>query len=348
MYLMYNTSEEYKLSVRLMTYMHETFIKEAMDGIMMQKTDFKIEVVVGDDFSTDRTLDIIKSYQNTDQIHIKILDRQNGDAYWQKRQKLGRLYNFINIIENCTGKYVALLDGDDYWTDPFKLQKQVDFLEQNPTFSMCGAVAQCLKMGDTEKEFDNAFLSNRKEILQTEDFLSGYPVHTATVLFRTSMIKLPDWMLNVSNGDLVLFSLLAEKGPVGFINEKMSVYRITGYGVWSSMSLVKRYYAFQNTSNYLNKHFKKKYQYNLRRWEFKEAKKVSQLYQDEGKYKNYLKFILKNYHRYFWRLIWLPQQNYILKSLKLKLSNAFVKFGMYIGLRTRIKNIITKLNKIKD
>jgi len=111
-----------------MVYNQEEFIDEAMKGIMMQKTDFKVEVVVGDDFSTDKTLELIRKYENTENIHIKILDRKKGDAYWTKRQAKGRLYNFINIIENCSGKYIALLDGDDYWTDPAKLQKQFDLL----------------------------------------------------------------------------------------------------------------------------------------------------------------------------------------------------------------------------
>jgi glycosyltransferase involved in cell wall biosynthesis len=116
--------------------MHEPFIRQAMDGIMMQKTDFKVEVVVGDDFSTDGTLEIIKSYNNTDSIDIKILHRRKGGDYWRKRKKLGRLYNFTNILENCTGKYIALLDGDDYWTDPLKLKKQVDFLEKNEKYNL--------------------------------------------------------------------------------------------------------------------------------------------------------------------------------------------------------------------
>ena len=131
----------------------------------------------GDDFSTDRTLDIVKSYQNSESIEIKILERKKGDSYWQRRQKLGRLYNFINILDNCTGKYVALLDGDDYWTDPYKLQKQVDFLEQNPTFSMCGAVAQCLKMENTKREISRDLLSNRKEILHPVPGLPVRPCH---------------------------------------------------------------------------------------------------------------------------------------------------------------------------
>ena len=130
-------NDAFMLSVRLMTFNHEPFIREAMDGIMMQESNFKIEVVVGDDFSTDNTLKIIRQYKNTENITIKILEREKNDGYWNKRQKLGRLYNFTNILENCSGKYIALLDGDDYWTDPLKLQKQVDILEQSPDCIAC-------------------------------------------------------------------------------------------------------------------------------------------------------------------------------------------------------------------
>ena len=119
-----------------MTYNHGEFIKEAMNGIMMQETSFPIEVVVGDDFSTDNTLNIIREFSNTENIDIHILDRPRGEDYDLKRQELGRLYNFQNIIENCKGKYIAILDGDDYWTDPLKLQKQVDFLENNKAYSI--------------------------------------------------------------------------------------------------------------------------------------------------------------------------------------------------------------------
>src|SRR5690606_15395238 len=121
-------SINYTVSVRLMTFNHAPFIREAIESILMQKTNFFVEVVVGDDFSTDSTLDILKQYESTENIHIKILERRIGDQYWQKRQRHGRFYNFYSILENCNGKYIALLDGDDYWTDPLKLQKQIDFL----------------------------------------------------------------------------------------------------------------------------------------------------------------------------------------------------------------------------
>ena len=87
-----------------MCFNHEPYIKQAMDGIMMQKTDFAFEVLVGDDFSSDNTLKILRQYHSTEKIKIKILKREEGDAYWQERQKRGRLYNFENIIENYKKK----------------------------------------------------------------------------------------------------------------------------------------------------------------------------------------------------------------------------------------------------
>ena len=123
------------LSIRLMTYNHEDFIEEALKGIDAQITDFNFEVVIGDDFSTDNNLNIINNYKFTNKnITVNILNRKIGDEYWIKRQKLGRFYNIVNILQNCKGRYIALLDGDDYWTDPYKLQKQVDFLESNKDY----------------------------------------------------------------------------------------------------------------------------------------------------------------------------------------------------------------------
>ena len=130
-----NNSVQYMVSVRLMTFNHDKFIKKAMDGIMMQKTSFSVEVIVGDDFSVDRTLSIINEYSDTENIHIKVLDRPLKGEYLADRQKYGRLYNFENILDNCTGKYTALLDGDDYWIDPNKLNDQVNFLENNKDYA---------------------------------------------------------------------------------------------------------------------------------------------------------------------------------------------------------------------
>lgn len=221
---------EYLVSIRLMTFMHEPFIKDAMDGIMMQQTKFKVEVVVGDDFSTDRTLEIIKGYQNKGNIHIRILDRKQGDDYWQQRQKLGRLYNFTNILDNCHGKYVAILDGDDYWTDPLKLQKQVDFLEENEDYQLCFHNVDLL---NEEEGSITPFLKGlKKETFTTLDVIEKWFIPTASIVFnKDKNFSLPNWFFEVASGDQALLLLLSLKGKFKFINEIMGVYRLHESGV---------------------------------------------------------------------------------------------------------------------
>jgi glycosyltransferase involved in cell wall biosynthesis len=107
-----------KVSVLMITYNHEKFIAQAIDSILMQQTDFEYEIVVGDDFSKDRTRAILDNYKKKHPSKIKLLFPDRN---------LGMHRNFIQTLNSCQGQYVALLEGDDYWTSPYKLQKQVDF-----------------------------------------------------------------------------------------------------------------------------------------------------------------------------------------------------------------------------
>lgn len=221
------------VSVRLMAYEHEAFIRDAMNGIMMQKTDFLTEVVIGDDFSKDKTLEIIRSYEDTEKISIRILEREVGDSYWVKRQEKGRLYNFLNILENCNGKYVALLDGDDYWTDPFKLQKQVDIMEQAPDLSICFHYVN--KVDSNGKLLDKHEVLDNNEVL-FENVLSGEKIETRTssVLFRNDKFDSTLFPLNANAGDFFIKLALLSKGNGYRILEAMSNYRIHDKSVWSS------------------------------------------------------------------------------------------------------------------
>ena len=130
-----NFNEDPLVSVRLMAYNHGTFLRQAIESVLMQRTNFPFELVIGDDFSSDNTSEVLNNYKTDERINI--LKREKGDSYWHKRQKFGRMFNFVDIVNNCKGKYIALLDGDDYWTDPLKLQKQVDILEANSDYSLC-------------------------------------------------------------------------------------------------------------------------------------------------------------------------------------------------------------------
>ena len=245
-------SYPYLLSVRLMVYNHENYIREAIEGILIQKTNFPIEVVIGDDFSTDKSLAIIKEYQNTPQIHFKILDRKVGDDYWIKRQKLGRLYNFFNILENCSGKYIALLEGDDYWTDPLKLQKQVDFLEKNKDYIICGHDAKIIDSDGNlikESKLPNSF---KRDAIGSE-LKKGFWILTLSMVFRNLPIfkNFPKEVFFVSNGDTFLISVLGQFGMSKFMPEVIPAsYRVHGGGIWSMKT--DQFKSISSLNTYMN------------------------------------------------------------------------------------------------
>src|ERR1035437_7054923 len=291
----------YTVSVRLMTYMHAPFIREAMDGIMQQKINFLVEVVVGDDFSTDGTLDIIKEYANTENIHIKILEREIGDDYWEKRQKQGRLYNFKNIIENCSGKYIALLDGDDYWTDPLKLQKQVDFLEANIDYSAITTDTLYLKEGVIKNNYveskENWLRVKFPPVLTYKDITARLYPHTTTWLFRNVIREFPESFFGFFVADMPLFLMLADKGKVKYINEIISVYRLHDSG---AIGKLKKNTPLDNLAYYfdlligMNMFFGKKY---TKETEYALLQESYRFLEEDPVFKNIstVKVILKKY-----------------------------------------------------
>jgi glycosyltransferase involved in cell wall biosynthesis len=247
------------LSVRLMTYNQAPFIAKTMESIMMQRTAYPVEVVVGDDFSSDGTLDIIRSFNDSNSIKIKILERSEGDEYWQKRRRYGRLCNFVDIMENCRGDYIALLDGDDYWTSPHKLQRQADFLADHPECSMCFHPVQVIDetgekatfvypSGSGEKAFD--FFN-----LLKENF-----IRSCSVMYRRyDDFEFPEWFRKVKFGDWPLHLLMASRGRIGFIDEVMSVYRVHGDGVWESRPMSENIPLIIDMLRFVDVHFSGRY-----------------------------------------------------------------------------------------
>jgi glycosyltransferase involved in cell wall biosynthesis len=221
------------VSVRFMVYNNEPYIREAIEGILIQQTNFLVEIVVGDDFSTDNTLNIIKEYKDTSNIYFNILQREVGGTYWKDRKRLGRLHNFRNIIENCSGKYIALLDGDDYWTDPLKLQKQVDFLENNLDYVMHSGVAKILKDGEESTNEEYVGCRDKEESLTIKDFLGKNNLITCTVLFRNCLTEFPKAFNHVTFGDWFLYIMLLHQTKLKMYRsaEVFAVYRIHDKGV---------------------------------------------------------------------------------------------------------------------
>ena len=218
------------LSVRLQCFNHANYLEQALKSIIAQKTNFPFEVVIGDDFSKDNSIEvierIIKGHTNPN-ITFCLLKREVGDLYSIYREKNGRLENFVDIIHHCQGKYIALLDGDDYWTDPLKLQKQVDFLEQNNNFSGVASNSLVKYEGSTK---EHLFRKKLKSELQTNDLLESRHFHTATFLFRKTAFR-NDFPKKVLSADRTLFLLVSCFGSIKLLDDVTAVYRKNDGGI---------------------------------------------------------------------------------------------------------------------
>ena len=169
------------LSVCLITYNHEKYIRNAIEGVLMQKVDFEWELIIADDCSTDGTQAILNEYKNKYPDFIKLILQEKN---------VGPAKNHIELITTPKSKYIALCDGDDYWTDPLKLQKQVDFLETNKDYVLCFHEVKILK---PDGSVVNDFITKVPENYETIETLArlGNYIHTPTVVYRNILSKFP-------------------------------------------------------------------------------------------------------------------------------------------------------------
>lgn len=219
------------VSVLAMTYNHELYIAQALEGILMQKTNFDFDIVVGEDCSTDNTRKIVLEYADKYPGKFKLLLHEHN---------IGAIANQIAVIKSCTGKYIAICEGDDYWTDPLKLQKQVDFLEANNDYSMCyHRVNELFMNGRCLPDIINK--SNKEQTFTIYDLARANFIHTPSVIFRKDHInKLPNWFNESPVGDYPLHMLNAKYGKIKYLPELMAVYRNLGQGTWSPLTNYER------------------------------------------------------------------------------------------------------------
>lgn len=206
-----------KVSVVMITYNHEEFIEQAVNSVLMQGTDFDYEIIIGEDCSTDRTREILIELQKRHPDKIKlVLNPQN----------LGMIPNFVNVLSMARGEYVALLEGDDYWIDKYKLAKQVQFLEDNPEYVLVGTNAVGFRQ-DTGQV--TGLLSNTLTPFDfdTRQLMLHNPCPTLTVVFRNGLIKhFPPIYFTGSGGDRRLYILLSQHGKCHRLVDATGVYRI--------------------------------------------------------------------------------------------------------------------------
>ena len=215
-----------KVSVSIITFNHEEFIGKAIESVLMQKTDFDVEILIGEDDSSDNTRQIVNRYGHNypDQIRV-FLHNQENKVYINGRPT-GR-FNFVNNLRQARGKYIALLEGDDYWTDPYKLHKQVDFLDKNPDFSTCFHWVKWLDQ-DTQQFRDKlkgpSVIKPQYDIDDLLQYSNFIP--TCSAMYRNGLFKdFPEWFWKTGVGDFPLHFLNARHGKIGLINECMAVYR---------------------------------------------------------------------------------------------------------------------------
>ncbi len=204
------------VSVDMITYKHEAFIKQAIEGVLMQETNFEYHLIIADDCSPDNTEAIVRNI-------IATHPKGHTIKYFRHEKNIGMQANGMFAGQQCKGKYIAICEGDDYWTDPLKLQKQVDFLENNSEFSLVGHWA-VNSNNKTIGVFD-------KEDFAFEDiYFRSLSIPTASIVFRNN-IEMPKWVKKVYGGDRALIFLCANSGKLKVLPFVGSYYRIHSGGM---------------------------------------------------------------------------------------------------------------------
>lgn len=205
------------VSVCMITYNHAPYIAQAIEGVLSQKTDFPVELVIGEDCSTDDTRKICRAYQDKYPGSIRLFLPERNQ---------GMMKNLIHCLQTCNGTYIAFCEGDDYWIDPFKLQKQIDFMEQNPAYSLC--YHDALVVYEKKAAPPSYFSPLRTDqSVDPDTLLSRWSIPSASMVFRKEVVKdLRPWMEEITHGDLLIHLLSMDKGRIRYIDRIMSVYRV--------------------------------------------------------------------------------------------------------------------------
>lgn len=226
-------SKEIMVSINCTTYNQESYIADAVESFLMQKTNFKYEILIHDDASTDNTRSIIKKYEKQYPDIIKPIYQEENK--YSKGIKVNYEYNF----KRSKGKYIALCEGDDYWTDPYKLQKQVDYMESNPECTLCMHMVEAVN-ADTKQSLRFIRPYDYNKICSTEEMMMGGGgfVGTNSLLFPKKAFKnAPKFYLNSPVGDYPLQIFLTYKGYAYYMDENMSAYRVNANNSWSRRML---------------------------------------------------------------------------------------------------------------
>lgn len=222
-----------KVSVCCLAYNHASYIRQCLDGFLMQKTNFPIEILIHDDASTDGTQDIIREYEAKYPDIIKPIYQKENQ--YSKGVSISLTYNW----SRAKGKYIAMCEGDDYWTDPYKLQKQVDFLESHPDYVMCSHKYQIYEQESNEYVNILPEIENEKgdDFFLTDLIVGKWLVQPLCMMCRKSALedkRLERYKYMI---DTVFIYNLLTQGKAFCLSDTMGVYRVQNRGIWSGKSL---------------------------------------------------------------------------------------------------------------
>jgi len=226
------------VSICVQTYQQSSFIKMCLDSILMQTTEFEYEILIGEDESSDDTRDICLEYADRHPDKIRLFLHSRKNVIFIKDKPTGR-FNLVYNLFKARGKYIAFLEGDDFWIDPYKLQKQAAFLEKNKDFSMCFGQYLILN-NDTNRIKQGP--QYRKNIFTTTDLLQGYNfIHISTGLYKkNSILPLPEIFVKFPMGDWPLNIITSLHGKIFCFCDNFSVYRRHSQNTWANTNILEQ------------------------------------------------------------------------------------------------------------
>ena len=244
------------VSICCAVYNHKPYLEQTLEGFLSQKTSFSFEVIINDDVSTDGSRELLDQYEKKYPDIIKVIF-QNENQYAKKKKIV-----FDILAPIARGKYIAICEGDDYWSDPYKLQRQVDVMEKEKNCSVC--VHKVRDIDKDGKKLPNTYPSElvKEGLIQQEEFIkmlfapSRYWFHVNSFLFRAKYLKkfngeYPEFIKVSGVGDVPLTWLLVNEGDIFYIDKEMSVYRRDAVGSWSA-KMQNRDYRKQMSEMFCN------------------------------------------------------------------------------------------------
>ncbi len=229
----------------MITYSHEKFIEQAINGVLMQECNFEVELIIANDCSPDKTDEVIQ----------KVIDNHHKPSwirYIKHDKNLGMMSNFIFAMQQCKGKYIALCEGDDYWTDPLKLQKQVDFLEGNKEYDIVWSKFNKVDFKGCLIEENIPIFDESLADVTVDNFFETYRTWTLTSMFRATVVKKKDFSKFEYMKDNTLYFLILKNAQGRVLDFNSACYRIHDDGFWSSGSKLGNHIADYNNYNEIN------------------------------------------------------------------------------------------------